>query len=30
MGHAHAVLIDDSGLRISGTDPRCDGATIGW
>ncbi|MDQ0495322.1 gamma-glutamyltranspeptidase [Paenibacillus brasilensis] len=30
MGHAHAILIDDSGFRIGGTDPRCDGAAIGW
>ncbi|TKH41418.1 gamma-glutamyltransferase [Paenibacillus terrae] len=30
MGHAHAILIDDSSLRLGGTDPRCDGAAIGW
>lgn len=30
MGHAHVIAIDDSGFRIGGTDPRCDGAAIGW
>ncbi|GGF81513.1 putative gamma-glutamyltransferase YwrD [Paenibacillus albidus] len=30
MGHAHAISIDDNGYRSGGTDPRCDGAAIGW
>ncbi|MGG1312440.1 gamma-glutamyltransferase [Cohnella laeviribosi] len=30
VGHAHAIQIDDHGFRIGGTDPRCDGAAIGW
>ncbi|WP_042200158.1 gamma-glutamyltransferase [Paenibacillus camerounensis] len=30
MGHAHAIAVDSSGLRSGGTDPRCDGAAIGW
>lgn len=30
MGHAHAIRIDASGFRIGGTDPRSDGAAIGW
>jgi gamma-glutamyltranspeptidase len=30
VGHAHAILIDDNGFRIGGTDPRSDGAAIGW
>lgn len=30
MGHAHAIMIDGHGFRIGGTDPRCDGAAIGW
>ena len=30
MGHAHAILINDDGFRCGGTDPRCDGAAIGW
>ncbi|MBN2984906.1 gamma-glutamyltransferase [Cohnella algarum] len=30
VGHAHAIQIDDNGFRVGGTDPRCDGAAIGW
>jgi gamma-glutamyltranspeptidase len=30
VGHAHAILIDDNGFRIGGTDPRSNGAAIGW
>lgn len=30
MGHAHAIMIDDNGFLLGGTDPRCDGAAIGW
>lgn len=30
VGHAHAISIDDHGFRSGGTDPRCDGAAIGW
>jgi gamma-glutamyltranspeptidase/glutathione hydrolase len=30
VGHAHAIAIDEHGFRIGGTDPRCDGAAIGW
>ncbi|WP_309120731.1 gamma-glutamyltransferase [Paenibacillus sp.] len=30
VGHAHAILIDDEGFRRGGTDPRADGAAIGW
>lgn len=30
VGHAHAISIDDNGYRSGGTDPRCDGAAIGW
>ncbi len=30
VGHAHAILIDDEGFRHGGTDPRADGAAIGW
>lgn len=30
MGHAHAIAIDRGGYRSGGTDPRCDGAAIGW
>jgi oxamate amidohydrolase len=30
VGHAHAIRIDDNGFRIGGTDPRSDGAAIGW
>ncbi|AHV96282.1 gamma-glutamyltransferase [Paenibacillus sabinae] len=29
-GHAHAIRIDENGYRSGGTDPRCDGAAIGW
>ncbi|MNI59330.1 putative gamma-glutamyltransferase YwrD [compost metagenome] len=29
-GHAHAIAIDGNGYRSGGTDPRCDGAAIGW
>lgn len=29
-GHAHMIAIDGNGYRIGGTDPRCDGAAIGW
>lgn len=30
VGHAHAIAVDDNGYRSGGTDPRCDGAAIGW
>jgi gamma-glutamyltranspeptidase/glutathione hydrolase len=30
MGHAQAILIDEQGFLSGGTDPRCDGAAIGW
>jgi gamma-glutamyltranspeptidase/glutathione hydrolase len=30
VGHAHAIVIDDNGFKIGGTDPRSDGAAIGW
>lgn len=30
MGHAQAIVVDDNGFRIGGTDPRCDGGAIGW
>lgn len=30
VGHAHVISIDDNGYRSGGTDPRCDGAAIGW
>jgi gamma-glutamyltranspeptidase/glutathione hydrolase len=30
VGHAHAIAIDAHGYRSGGTDPRCDGAAIGW
>lgn len=30
MGHAHAISIDPGGFLSGGTDPRCDGAAIGW
>ncbi|QAY66462.1 gamma-glutamyltransferase [Paenibacillus protaetiae] len=30
VGHAHAIYIDEQGFRSGGTDPRCDGAAIGW
>lgn len=30
VGHAHVIAIDDNGFRSGGTDPRCDGAAIGW
>ncbi|MEK8128770.1 gamma-glutamyltransferase [Paenibacillus filicis] len=30
VGHAQAILIDSQGFRIGGSDPRCDGASIGW
>ncbi|WP_379132791.1 gamma-glutamyltransferase [Paenibacillus sp. sgz500958] len=29
-GHAHIIAIDEEGFRSGGTDPRCDGAAIGW
>ncbi|MGG6309667.1 gamma-glutamyltransferase [Paenibacillus macerans] len=29
-GHAHVIAIDEHGYRLGGTDPRCDGAAIGW
>ncbi|KAA9005511.1 gamma-glutamyltransferase [Paenibacillus spiritus] len=29
-GHAHAIAIDGEGFRSGGTDPRSDGAAIGW
>lgn len=30
MGHAHAITISSDGIIMGGTDPRCDGAAIGW
>jgi len=30
MGHAHAILRDEEGFLQGGSDPRCDGAAIGW
>ncbi|MFF2481188.1 gamma-glutamyltransferase [Paenibacillus sp. NPDC058071] len=30
MGHAHAIAISEDGILSGGTDPRCDGAAIGW
>lgn len=30
VGHAHAIAIDSNGYRSGGTDPRCDGAAVGW
>jgi gamma-glutamyltranspeptidase len=30
VGHAHMISIDDNGFRSGGSDPRCDGAAIGW
>ncbi|MBB6635510.1 gamma-glutamyltransferase [Cohnella thailandensis] len=30
VGHAHAIRIEENGIRSGGTDPRCDGAAIGW
>jgi len=30
VGRAHAILVDDEGCRRGGTDPRADGAAIGW
>lgn len=30
VGHAHAIAIGENGFRSGGTDPRCDGAAIGW
>lgn len=30
MGHAHAIVRDDYGFLQGGSDPRCDGAAIGW
>ncbi|MBW7477280.1 gamma-glutamyltransferase [Paenibacillus oenotherae] len=30
MGHAHAISVDTDGFLTGGTDPRCDGAAIGW
>lgn len=30
MGHAHAILCDEQGFLQGGSDPRCDGAAIGW
>lgn len=30
VGHAHAIVIDENGFRSGGTDPRCDGAAVGW
>ncbi|WP_150273042.1 gamma-glutamyltransferase [Paenibacillus tepidiphilus] len=30
MGHAHAIAIGRDGTVSGGTDPRCDGAAIGW
>lgn len=29
-GHAHAIRIDEQGIRSGGADPRSDGAAIGW
>ncbi|CAM4361736.1 gamma-glutamyltranspeptidase/glutathione hydrolase [Paenibacillus endophyticus] len=30
MGHAHAIRRDEQGFLQGGSDPRCDGAAIGW
>ncbi|WP_138754057.1 gamma-glutamyltransferase [Paenibacillus sinopodophylli] len=30
MGHAHAIKRDEQGFLQGGSDPRCDGAAIGW
>ncbi|MDF2922207.1 MAG: gamma-glutamyltransferase [Paenibacillaceae bacterium] len=30
MGHANAVVIGENGFRSGGTDPRSDGAAMGW
>ncbi|OME87291.1 gamma-glutamyltransferase [Paenibacillus sp. FSL A5-0031] len=30
MGHAHAIMRDEQGLLQGGSDPRCDGAAMGW
>ncbi|AOZ93158.1 gamma-glutamyltransferase [Paenibacillus crassostreae] len=30
VGHAHMIGIDANGFRQGGSDPRCDGAAIGW
>lgn len=30
VGHAQAILIDDDGRRLGGSDPRADGAPVGW
>lgn len=30
MGHAHVIKISENGLIRGATDPRCDGAAIGW
>ncbi|RCW44980.1 gamma-glutamyltransferase [Paenibacillus prosopidis] len=30
MGHAHAIMRDEQGFLQGGSDPRCDGAVIGW
>ncbi|WP_151732871.1 gamma-glutamyltransferase [Paenibacillus tengchongensis] len=30
MGHAHAIAAGEDGTISGGTDPRCDGAAIGW
>ncbi|MCF2938162.1 gamma-glutamyltransferase [Paenibacillus alkaliterrae] len=30
MGHAHAILRDEQGFLQGGSDPRCDGAAVGW
>lgn len=30
-GHAHGIVVDpESGLRVGGSDPRSDGAAIGY
>ena len=29
-GHAHVIAVDEEGFLQGGTDPRCDGAAIGW
>lgn len=30
VGHAQVIAVDHNGFRSGGTDPRCDGAAIGW
>lgn len=30
VGHAHIIAVDRQGFLSAGTDPRCDGAAIGW